>query len=202
MVYDAGVALYWITDETGNRVTTHDHSVAHQSHRKATDDLLAKVYGGFGTTVAAYGFDASVQFSYQLGGQIYDNGYARLMHSGTSGYGGNNWHKDILNAWTPDNPNTDVPRLNSQDRYANYTSTRFLVSSDYLSLNNITIGYTVPSHLLQRMDISRLRIYFAADNLYLLSARKGLDPRQSFTAATTSLYTAIRTVSGGINLTF
>jgi len=196
-----GVAMYWAEDEDGNREKTADYAIA-QKFKVATEDLLAKVYGGFGTSIEAFGFDASVQFSYQLGGQIYDNGYARLMHGGTSSYAGNNWHKDILKAWSSDNTNTDVPRLNTTDRYANSTSTRFLVSSNYLSLNNITVGYTLPSKFLNRFEISKLRIYVAGDNLYLLSARKGLDPRQSFTAATTSLYTTIRSISGGINLTF
>jgi TonB-linked SusC/RagA family outer membrane protein len=196
-----GMALYWAEDEDGNRETTNDYTIA-QQYKVASDDLLADVYGGFGTSINAFGFDASVQFSYQLGGQIYDNGYARLMHGGTSSYAGTNWHKDILNAWSPDNTNTDVPRLNANDRYANNASTRFLTSSDYLSLNNVTIGYTLPSKLLKKWDISKLRVYLVADNIYLLSARNGLDPRQSYTAATTSIYTAIRTISGGISLTF
>ena len=196
-----GMALYWAKDDKGNRITTNDYTIA-QQYKIDTDDLLAKVYGGFGTGVEAFGVDASIQFSYQLGGQIYDNGYARLMHGGTSSFAGTNWHKDILKAWSPENPNTDVPRLDTQDRYANSASTRFLTSSDYLSLNNITVGYTLPSKLLKKIDISRLRVYFAGDNIYLLSARKGLDPRQSYTAATTSLYTPIRSISGGISLTF
>jgi len=198
---DNGMALYWAKDDDGKRITTNDYTIA-QQYKVATSDLLAKVYGGFGTSIEAFGFDASVQFSYQLGGQIYDNGYARLMHGGTSSSAGNNWHKDILNAWTPDNPNTNVPRLDVIDRYANSISTRFLTSSNYLSLNNLTVGYSLSPKVLKNLDISKLRIYFAGDNLYLLSARNGLDPRQSYTTATTSLYTAIRIISGGISLTF
>ena len=115
---------------------------------------------------------------------------------------GTNWHKDIYNAWTPENRNTDVPRLNANDRYANSTSNRFVKSSDYLSLNNITLGYTLPQSLIGDFNISRLRVYVTADNVALLSARQGLDPRQSFTTATTARYTPIRTVSGGLTLVF
>jgi hypothetical protein len=196
-----GLALYWAKNDEGEAIKTDDYSVA-QNYKVATDDLLADVYGGFGTSLSAYGFDASVQFSYQLGGQIYDSGYARLMHSGTTSYAGNNWHKDIYKAWTPENTNTNVPRLDANDRYANSLSTRFLISSDYLSLNNITVGYTIPVNWLQKLNFEKLRIYFVADNVCLLSARKGLDPRQSYTSATTSLYTPIRTISGGLSLTF
>lgn len=198
---ETGMAQYWAQDENEGMIKTSDYAVA-QSYKVATDDLLPKVYGGFGTNLEAYGFDASVLFSYQLGGQIYDSGYRRLMHSGSSSFAGNNWHKDIYNAWTPDNPNSDIPRLNANDRYANSTSTRFLVSSDYLSLNNVTVGYTLPSRVMDAMKIEKLRLYFAADNLALLASRTGLDPRQSYTSATTARYTPIRTISGGINLTF
>lgn len=198
---DTGLALYWSKDASGNAIKTSNYSLA-QDYRVATKDLLADVYGGFGTSISAFGFDASIQFAYQLGGQIYDSGYARLMHGGTSSNAGTNWHKDILNAWSETNKETDVPRLDSNDSYANSTSTRFLRSSDYVSINNITFGYTLPSAFLQKMQVDKIRLFFAADNVALFSSRKGLDPRQSYTSATTALYTPIRTISGGISLTF
>lgn len=198
---ESGLAQYWAQDANGKRIKTNDYSVA-EKYKTATDDMMPLVYGGFGTTIEAYGFDASVQCSYQLGGKIYDNGYARMMHSGNSSNAGQNWHMDILKAWTTENKNTDVPRLNSNDKYANSRSTRFMTSSDYLSLNNITVGYTLPKSLIQKMMIEKLRIYFSADNIAVISARKGLDPRQSYIQSTTSLYTPIRTISGGISLTF
>lgn len=125
-----------------------------------------------------------------------------VLCTGASSYAGTNWHKDIYNAWTETNRNTDVPRLDSEDKYASSQSDRWLTNSNYLSLNNITLGYTLPKSLTTKFLVDRLRVYFAADNVALLSARKGLDPRQSYTSATTALYTPIRTVSGGISITF
>ena len=196
-----GVAQYWAKDENGNRIKTEDLNIANQ-YKVATGDLLPTVYGGFGTTINAFGFDASIQLSYQLGGTILDYGYQMLMHNGYESDAGRNFHTDIRNAWTPENTNTDVPRLSASDKYANSTSTRWLTSSDYLSLNNITIGYTLPTNLISKIGLSKLRVYFTADNLALWSARKGLDPRQSFTSASTATYTAIRTISGGVSLSF
>ncbi len=196
-----GEAEFWATDaDSGERYRTTDYYTAYEN-RVATEDLLADAYGGFSTTVRYKGFDASVQFSYQFGGQIYDSGYATLMHEGYAN-AGYNWHMDILNAWTPENTDTDIPRLCTTDYYSNSTSTRFLISSNYLALNNLTVGYTLPSSVTERFSINKFRVYVAADNLALWSARDGLDPRQSFTAATTARYTAIRTISGGINVTF
>ena len=101
--------------------------------------MMPTVYGGLGTTLEAYGFDASIQLSYQLGGKIYDTGYRRLMHGGASSSAGWNWHKDIYNAWTPENPTSNIPRLNANDKYTNSASTRWLTSSA------VTFGHAVDS---------------------------------------------------------
>ena len=191
-----------VKDENGNpvieKVTTEKWSEATQY---AQGDLLPKVYGGFGTTLNVYGVDLSVACAYQLGGKIYDSAYASLMHSGYSS-AGKNWHADILNSWTPENTNTDVPRVNTADQYTTSTSTRFLVSSNYLSLQNITLGYTLPSKLTKKLHIEKLRVYAVADNVALLSARQGLDPRQGYTSSNNATYSPIRSISGGISLTF
>ncbi len=196
-----GEALYWAKDDNGNAIKTPEYSTA-ENYKVATDDMMPTVYGGLGTTLEAYGFDASIQLSYQLGGKIYDTGYRRLMHGGASSSAGWNWHKDIYNAWTPENPTSNIPRLNANDKYTNSASTRWLTSSDYLSINNITVGYTLPQQLVKKVMLDKVRVYFTADNVALISARKGLDPRQSYISATTALYTPIRTISGGISLTF
>ena len=201
---ETGKALYWTKDANGDEVKTDNWSNASQNNKVATDDIMPKVYGGFGTTFTAYGFDLSAQLSYQLGGKIFDSGYQVLMHGANSSNMGRNWSTDIRDAWTAENTDTDVPRLGNDNgnQYANSTSDRWLVSSNYLSINNITVGYTLPSSLTSKVKISKMRIYFSADNLALLTARNGLDPRQSFTSSTTSRYTAIKTLSGGLNLTF
>ena len=196
-----GEALYWAKDDNGNAIKTSEYSTA-ENYKVATGDMMPTVYGGLGTTFEAYGFDASIQLSYQLGGKIYDTGYRRLMHGGASSSAGWNWHKDIYNAWTPENPTSNIPRLNASDKYTNSASTRWLTSSDYLSINNITVGYTLPQQLVKKVMLDKVRVYFTADNVALISARKGLDPRQSYISATTALYTPIRTISGGISLTF
>ena len=207
-----GLALYWANDikydeNTGEEISrtpyvTSDQSVATSTAREATGDILPDVYGGFGTSLEFYGFDFSLQFAYQLGGTIWDYTYQDFMHGGTTSAIGRNWHKDILNAWTPENPHTDVPRLNTTDNYGSASSDRWLISSDYLSINNITLGYTFPKKWTSKLGVNSLRIYGAADNLAIFAARKGLDPRQGYVSSTNATYGALRTISGGIKLTF
>ncbi len=201
---ETGLAQYYMDPENGDWSLTTDYEKA---QRMDIGDALAKVYGGFGTSLDFYGFDFSMQFSYQLGGKIYDSAYQELMHTGTAATAGTNWHKDIYRAWTAENRNTDVPRLNASDDSYQKDSDRFLVSSNYLSLNNISLGYTFPAQWMQKLKISNLRIYVTADNVTVFSARKGLDPRLSMGsgssgASGSASYSAMRNISGGITINF
>jgi TonB-linked SusC/RagA family outer membrane protein len=203
---ETGKQLYYIDPNNGDFTTTDDYTKAHQAD---LGDGLADVYGGFGTTVKYKDFDLSVQLAYQLGGSMYDGSYSELMHSGQGSRAGTNWHKDILNSWTPENHSNSIPRLATSDpSFQDVQSSRFITSTDYLSLNNITLGYTVPAKLLNNWGISSIRVYVTGDNLALLTARKGLDPRLSFAGGSSTsgsgsfVYSALRTVSGGVSLTF
>ena len=170
--------------------------------------VLPEVYGGFGTTLNLYGLDISAQFSFQLGGRYYDGTYQALMH--TSSGVGTAWHSDALKSWSPENPDSDIPRLDGDTSVGQTAVDNYLISSNYLSVNNVTIGYSLPSTLLSKANISGIRIYVAGDNLAVFSARKGVDPRYSMglgsltsgSGLNSGSYSAMRTITGGITLTF
>ena len=170
--------------------------------------VLPKLYGGFGTTFKAYGFDLSAQFSFQLGGRYYDGTYQALMH--TSSGIGTAWHKDVLDSWSETNKDSDIPRLDGDTSVGQTAVSNYLISSNYLSVNNITLGYTFPESVTSYLKISGLRIYVAGDNLAVKSARKGVDPRYSMglgsltsgSGLNSGSYSAMRTITGGITLTF
>ena len=177
-----------------------------EASRYASGSTLPKAYGGFGTNLRYKGFDASVTFDFQLGGKIYDSGYAKLMTPPTStSDAGYTYHKDILNAWTPNNTETSVPRFwfGSSEQYAAYNSDRWLTSAKYLNFQSFNVGYTLPRSLTQKIQVENVRVYASGENLCFWSARKGLDPRYSFgNTASTNVYSPIRTISGGIQFTF
>jgi hypothetical protein len=202
---EGGKALYYTTDDEGGIVTTDVFSEAEQFE---CGSVLPILYGGFGTSLRVYGFDLSAQFSFQLGGKYYDGTYQSLMHTDSSV--GSAWHADVLKAWTEENPDSDIPRLDGDISVGQSAVDRFLISSDYLSINNVTVGYTFPGKWMQRLGVAGLRVYFAADNLAVASARKGVDPRfsvglGSFTSGSglnSGSYSAMRTLTGGLSLTF
>ena len=190
---------------TGESVVTETFADASQYE---LGSVLPKLYGGFGTTFKAYGFDFSAQFSFQLGGRYYDGTYQALMH--TSSGIGTAWHKDALDSWSETNKDSDIPRLDGDTSVGQTAVSNYLISSNYLSVNNITLGYTFPEKVTSYLKIASLRIYVAGDNLAVKSARKGVDPRYSMglgsltsgSGLNSGSYSAMRTVTGGITLTF
>ena len=202
---ESGKGLYYYLDENGSMQTTDVFSDADQFE---CGSVLPKVYGGFGTSLRVYGFDLSAQFSFQLGGRYYDGTYQSLMHTDSSV--GSAWHRDVLNSWSEDNRDSDIPRLDGDTSIGQSPVDRFLISSDYLSINNITVGYTFPEKWMTRIKTGSIRIYFTADNLAVASARKGVDPRYSIglgsfvsgSGLNSGSYSAMRTLTGGITVTF
>lgn len=189
-------------DENGNIIGRETTTTPGEATYYLCGTALPWAYGGFGTRFSYKGFDLAVDFNYQLGGQIYDSDYAGMMGITSSGRG-HAIHADLLNSWTEENPNTNIPKLVIDDTSATTTSDRFLTSASYLSLQNLNFGYTFPTKMTSKIGIGKLRVYLTATNLWLWSKRQGLDPRQSITGgASSAYYSAMRTISGGISVTF
>lgn len=167
------------------------------------------LYGGFNTRLAYAGFDLGLDFSFQLGGYILDKDYANLMDGLSGEFGGSAVHKDALTqSWTPTNRHAKYPRLQAGTALSTNSSAdvdTYYVSASFLNLNNVNFGYTVPKEFLYRYtkgQVKNLRLYVSADNVYYWSARKGLDPRQSVSSSKQVQYSPVRTISGGLTLTF
>ncbi|HIW64921.1 MAG TPA: hypothetical protein H9879_01620, partial [Candidatus Alistipes intestinipullorum] len=86
------------------------------------------------------------------------------------------------------------------------TQTRFLQNGAYLSIRNVTLGYTFPSKWINKLGISRLSVFFSGENLYTFDhLPKGLDPERFVTddlGKRGFTYPYMRKYSFGINLTF
>lgn len=186
----------WTGKETTSSYSDADYYVTEKTS-------IPDVYGGFGTSINAYGFDFSINFSYQLGGYQYDGTYAQFMSCPTSSSTGYNFHADVLNAWTTENASNSIPRWQFGDLYSASSSTRFLTKSSYLNLENVNIGYTIPSKITKKIQMQSLRVYVAGQNMWYWSKRRGFDPRQSYDSATNATnYSPMRTVSAGVTIKF
>ena len=204
-VSEDGQSMWYknVKDENGKITGREKTTVYADADYYITEETtLPKAYGGFGTNLKVYGVDFGINFTYQLGGKQYDNTYAYFMSSPT-GSVGYNYHKDVLNAWTPENKNSNIPRFQLNDQYTAAASTRFLTSSSYLNIQNINVGYTLPASWTKKVAINSLRLYMSAENVFYWSKRKGFDPRQSFSGApNATYYSPMRTISGGVTFQF
>lgn len=110
-----------------------------------------------------------------------------------------------LDRWTPDNPNASVPRLidniSGPSMPQNSTTSYWLRSTDYLRMKNLQLGYNIPTDILESWGVSRLRVYYSAQNLFTITPYlKGWDPEAP--SGRGSSYPVVMTNSIGINLTF
>ncbi len=210
-VNEKGEATYWVDAELGEGVTNrpgknHDYTTTNPNNATKYEQgsSLPDAYGGFGTSLSAYGFDLSLSFDYQIGGKIYDSQYAGLMSNiAAASDAGSAIHVDALKAWSPNNTSSNIPRMQYGDQYTAAASDRWLTSASYLNFQSFTVGYTLPKNLVSSLGLSKLRIYATGENLCFWSARKGLDPRYSYSSSESiNVYSPVRTIMGGIQLTF
>ena len=121
--------------------------------------------------------------------------------------GGNMWHADVRNRWQRPGDQTDVPRLssgfNANEQNVNSTSTRFLTKSDYLALNNITLGYDLPKEVCENVGFTSLTFTLSGDNLWILTHRKGFNPTASEVGSSNRYqYAPLSTFTLGVRANF
>ncbi|KEO71998.1 SusC/RagA family TonB-linked outer membrane protein [Anditalea andensis] len=130
------------------------------------------------------------------------NGYKfSAYNAGLQGY---NLDRRVLEAWTPENPGATIPVLSTQDPNANFgqASDWYLENGDYLRIKNLSLGYTFPSSMLNRVKAgTNLRVYLAAENLFTITNYSGLDPEVGTGAVIDNgTFPVPRTFTLGLNL--
>ncbi|WP_460891528.1 SusC/RagA family TonB-linked outer membrane protein [Rufibacter soli] len=209
-VVDAGEGILDLADYLDKNPDVKESSlktVTTKTYTLATQKFVGKsaipdVRGAINLAGGFKGFELNVQMIYSLGGYSYDGAYATLMHNGL--IGSNNWHQDITKRWQKEGDITDVPRLShNQDVSVNATSTRFLTKANYLALNNVRLGYTVPSNFTSKFGVGGLSVWVSGDNLWLKTAREGFNPSAAETGASSMYqYSPLSTVTAGLRVKF
>ena len=114
--------------------------------------------------------------------------------------------------WTGPGTSNTFPRATYKDNNNNFRSSSLNVhDADYLRLKNITLGFTIPSQITNKIGISKFRVYVSANNLLVLTKYKGTDPEvgQLFDSQNNNsygvdrgLYPMARLITTGVNITF
>lgn len=153
--------------------------------------------GGLNNSFQYKNFDLSFLLTFSYGGQFYDGNYAGIMHRGSPGTA---WHADILQRWQKPGDITNVPRLQNAVANQDGVSTRFLFDGSYLNVKNITLSYTLPKPLANRLHMGSAQFFANVDNAVLFTAKKGMDPQRAFNGTSDATYTPFRTISFGFNV--
>ena len=177
-VDEMGRSTWYVRDAiTGEMSTTTEFGVA--THF-ASGSSQPRMLGGFGTNVEWRSWQLNMAFVYRLGGYGIDNGYRSLMEPPRAGRTGFNYHRDTRHFWTAENPRNDFPRWQFNDLNVTAASDRWLTRSDYLSLQNISLGWSVPRSFTERVGIEGATISAGVDNLFILTHRRGFIPFNNF----------------------
>ncbi|MCL6293547.1 SusC/RagA family TonB-linked outer membrane protein [Jejuia spongiicola] len=117
-------------------------------------------------------FDASLFFQGTQGNKIFNGMKMWLYRSDRQ-----NMSADLVNAWTPQNTGSNIPRNVFGDPNNNIRpSSYFLEDGSYFRLKNIQIGYTLPETVTSKIAISNARVYITASNLFTITDYSGFDP--------------------------
>ena len=205
---ETGVPMFWGRGNDGEWVQKEAAAITQKDYQ-LTGCAIPDLTGGFGTTLRVKNFDISAQFTYQIGGKVHDGNYSGYMATPQSSTRGGAIHVDMLNAWTPEQPNAEVPRWQYGDNFS-VSSDRFMTDASYLNFQNLNVGYTLPTNLAKKLFMEKLRVYVSCENIWLWSARQGFDPRTYALGVSTSsalsggntFNAAVRTITGGITVTF
>ena len=165
---------------------------------------LPKIYYGFNINMEYKGFDLSMSFQGLWGNKIWNVGNSYLLN------GGNNFNKskDILKRWQKEGDITKIPRVSVTDSNNNFRRSDFFVEDgSYLRANNIQLGYSFKGDWMEKIGMSRLRIYVSASNLFTITKYSGYDPAVNLSSILAPGYDNInypcpRTIIGGITLSF
>src|SRR5690606_20213624 len=143
----------------------------------ALGNTIPTYFGGFNNNFEFWNFDATLNFTFSGGNYIYNGSKASLRDQRI-------WNNsvDMLNAWTPENKGSDIPRPIYGDNISNGSS--FAIQSniekgDFIRLQTASLGYRLPATVFGKSGISSLRVYASVNNAFLITQYTGVDPEIS-----------------------
>lgn len=173
--------------------------------RKILGNSLPKWFGGFNNTLTYGNFDFNMFFRFQGGNYIMNRTRQDLLNMNFV-----NNSTEVLGRWKSVSEPGDgqTPKLwaargtfvNLQD----FASTRFVEKGDFLRLDNLALGYKLPSNMLSKVGISKLRVYASVQNVFVITGYTGLDPETNTSGAGVDFNgnPQLRTFTFGLNLGF
>ena len=168
---------------------------------------VPKFTGGLTFILRYKGFDLNAYLYTSLGGKIYN--FSKWYTDFYPSFSGAAVSARVLDSWTPTHTNTNQPIFEQQSNFSNNTQSNsfYVEKGDYLRMQNLTLGYTLPPALLSNFKMQRLRLFVQTTNLFTITGYKGLDPGVGGSADTNfgidvGNYPVTRGFNAGVGVTF
>jgi TonB-linked SusC/RagA family outer membrane protein len=159
--------------------------------------------GGFGNTFTYGRFDLNVFMTWSWGNDIL-NANRLVFEGGVSS--GTNHLASYSGRWSPENPESDIPRTSSNA--VTYYSSRVIEDGSFLRLNNLSLGYSLPERAVRKLGMKLIRFQISLNNIHTFTNYSGPDPEVSTRNSVLtpgfdwSAYPRTFGFTGGINLEF
>ncbi|MEG1622975.1 MAG: TonB-dependent receptor [Alistipes sp.] len=154
-----------------------DHEIT-TADRTSIGNGTPKWFGGITNTFSFKGFDLSFMFQFNYGNDIYN---ATRMYASQSQDQRSNMMSDVADRWTKTNASSEIPAWDGYVKNELYS--RFIEDGSFLRLKNLTFGYTFPQRWTRKFYVNKLRLYFSAQNLFVVSSYSGYDPEVNMAAS-------------------
>ncbi|EKN14141.1 SusC/RagA family TonB-linked outer membrane protein [Parabacteroides goldsteinii CL02T12C30] len=178
------------------KVTRGENTVNNSGDLKVIGNETPRYNFGIRGTAEYKGFDFTLFFQGTMKRDIIPSKTFYLSHYTSE------WsvpQKMNYDYWREDNRDAFFPRARMNGSAVNENQTRFMLNGAYIRCKQLALGYTIPKYITEKAKISKLRVYFNADNLFEFSGMPDtFDPE----LATVNAYPFIRSFSFGANLTF
>jgi TonB-linked SusC/RagA family outer membrane protein len=172
-----------------------DGEIDGTNDRMVLGNDVPKAFGGLNNKFAFKGIDFSFFLYYRLGFMInsdFSNGQATMQ---------GRYNNLDVDYWTIDNPTNEYPRPNKNQENITFGSTLRYMDGGFVKLRNVTLGYSLPASLTDRLRMSKLRIYVSAQNAAVWSNYKLFDPERAGNISSGEM-PSNRMLIGGLNVTF
>lgn len=174
---------------------------------------LPKFYGGLTVDLSYKAWDVNAYFYGVYGNKIFNYEESSLESFQNRSFVGvqNVSYDYYVNHWTPSRPSTVYARANYNDDAigSNVPSSAWVENGSFLKLKNLTIGYTLPTELVRKATISKVRLYVSTQNLFTITKYRGLDPEVGMQGGNATqngidngTYPSSRYFTLGLNVTF
>jgi TonB-linked SusC/RagA family outer membrane protein len=175
--------------------------------RKIVGDLWPDFFGGLTSKLTYKGFDLDLFFAFQKGNLIYNHN-AFFGGAGGARDDARIIFADNLKRWQKPGDITDVPRPDgiNINNYRDGTG-RFLEDGSFIRLRSLNLGYTLPTSVVEKVNIERVRFFFSGTNLFLWTKYSGADPESNSSSDQNSQGIDLgtppqpRTLQLGVNIT-